>query len=429
MSTSLAVAATTRVLGSLLERSISDAGVSALLGAPPYFTARPPDQIEENGHEDARLALFLYHVTYNQGWREVGLPSRNGAGHGVDRPPLAIDLHYLLVGYGKLEYIQHVLLGIGMQALHENPVVFRQQISAVFTTPPPLSPIDAMLATAKIDTQVEQIKITPEPLSTDDMSKLWTSFGSKFRPSAAYLVTTLLIEGKATIASAPPVAARNLAVVQLRRPEIAAVTPQYLPWSANPTLTLTGVNMTGTGNQVLFDMAPTSPRTAERIDGTTATVDVPALPAGLNSVRIVQQVSIGAPPAKNVVQSEPALFYLQPVIRQDANPPHNDLISVGPVNTGVTPHTRRVTVNVDPALGPKQQVQLLLDELQPPAGQAPLSLTFDARPDQINVNSVAFDTYGTRAGSYLVRVRVDGAESALRLDPGTHAYAKPAVTL
>lgn len=430
MSTSLAVATTTRVLGSLLERSITDAGVSSLLDAPPYFTAQAPDQVENSGQEESRLALFLYHVTYNQGWREVALPSRNGAGQVTDRPPLAIDLHYLLVGYGKGDYVQHLLLGIGMQALHENPVLYRQQVAAVFTTPPPLSAMDAVLATSGIETQVEQIKITPEPLSTDDLSKLWTSFGSKFRPSAGYVATTVLIESKAPVASAPPVMARNLAVVQLRRPEVSAVSPQYLPWaSGGMTLTLAGTNLTGTGTSVVFDQAPAVPQVPQRIDAATSTVAVPALPAGLNSLHVVQQVDIGAPPAKNVIQSNIALFYLQPVIRRSPGGAHNELVTVGPVDNSVTPPIRTVTVQLDPALGPTQKVSLLLDELNPPAGQAPLSFTFDARPDQIATGSAAFDTYGTRAGDYLLRVRVDGAESLPRTVPPSQNYTKPAVTL
>jgi hypothetical protein len=430
MSTALAVATTTRVLGSVLERAISDAGVSALLGSPPYFTAMAPDQVESAEQDDAKLALFLYHVTYNQGWREVGLPSRNGAGQIIDRPSLAIDLHYLLIGYGKGEYLQHLLLGIGLQALHENPVLYRQRIAAVFMTPPPLSAMDALLATAGVETQVEQIKITPEPLTTDDLSKLWTSFGSKFRPSAGYLATTLLIESKAPVAAALPVASRSLAVLQLRRPEVSAVTPQYLLWQPGTlSLTLTGTNLSGTGTLVVFGMAPTAPQIPRRADATTSTVDLPPLPAGLNSLRVVQQLAIGSPPDKKVVQSDVALFYLQPAIKRSTTGAHDELITVGPVNTTVTPNTRTVTVQIDPALGPRQKVQLLLDEMNPPAGQSPLSFTFDARPDQISPNSVGFDTYNTRTGAYLLRVRVDGAETVLRTDPVTKDYAKPAVTL
>jgi hypothetical protein len=430
VSTNLAVATTTRVLGSLLERSITDAGVSSLLDSPPYFTPQAPDQIENSGQEGSRLALFLYHVTFNQGWREVGLPSRNSAGQVIDRPPLVIDLHYLLVGYGQADYVQHLLLGIGMQALHENPVLYRQQIAAVFTTPPPLSAMDTVLATSGVETQVEQIKITPEPLTTEDLSKLWTSFGSKFRPSAGYLATTLLIESKTPVAAAAPVMVRNLAVVQLRRPEISAVTPQYLLWApGGMSLTLTGTNLTGTGTSAVFDLAPTSPQVPQRVDASTATVPVPPLPAGLNSLHMVQQVEIGAPPAKNVVQSNIALFYLQPVIRRSPSGTHPELITVGPVDNSVTPPVRTVTVQLDPAVGPKQKVQLLLDELNPPAGQAPLSFTFDARPDQISTNSVSFDTFSTRAGDYLLRVRVDGAESLPRTEPPGQEYTKPAVTL
>jgi Pvc16 N-terminal domain len=428
VSTNLAVATTTRVLGSLLESSIKGAGVSSLLDSPPYFTAQAPDQVENGGQEESRLALFLYHVTYNQGWREVGLPSRNSAGQVIDRPPLAIDLHYLLVGYGKGEYVQHLLLGIGMQALHENPVLYRQQVAAVFTAP--LNAMDAMLATSGIESQVELIKITPEPLSTDDLSKLWSSFGSKFRPSAGYVATTLLIESKAPVAAAPPVMARNLVVVQLRRPEISAVAPQYLPWaSSGMSLTLTGTNLTGAGTSALFDLAPMSPQEPQRVDATTATVPVPPLPAGLNSLHVVQQLDIGAPPAKNLVQSNIALFHLQPVIRRSPSGTHPELITVGPVDNSVTPPIRTVTVQLDPALGSKQKVQLLLDELNPPVGQAPLSFTFDPRPDQIATNSVAFDTFSTRSGDYLLRVRVDGAESLPRTEPPGQEYTKPAVML
>ncbi|MUM35980.1 Pvc16 family protein [Mycolicibacterium sp. CBMA 361] len=107
MSTALAIAATTRVLGSLIDQNIQKANVANVLGGlPPYVTTQAPDQLEAPADEAAKLSLFLYHVTYNQGWREVGLPSRNSGGIAVDRPPLALDLHYLLVAYGQADYVE-----------------------------------------------------------------------------------------------------------------------------------------------------------------------------------------------------------------------------------------------------------------------------------------------------------------------------------
>jgi len=431
MSTGLAVAATTRVLSSVIDQAIQRSGASALLGPPPYLTSKAPDQIETGAAEAMKLSLFLYHVTYNQGWREVGLPSRNGAGAGTDRPPLALDLHYLLIAYGDSEYLPQILLGLGMQALHETPFLGRQQITNVFTSPPPLAPLDAALATAELADQVEMIKVTPEPLSTEDLSKLWTAFGGKFRPSAGYEATVVLIESTATVQAALPVRTRNLSVLQLRQPSITAVTPLYLPWASTLSLTITGANLTGEGVAVVFDNNPAAPQTPKPLGpaGSEVMATVPALPAGINTLRVVEQVAIGAPPAKNVVESNVSLFYLQPVIRQAPAPPNDDLITVGPVDTSTTPHTRPVTVQLDPALQSTQKVQLLLNELAPPGGSVPLSFTFDADASQISAHSVIFTTYGTRPGAYLVRVRVDGAESLLRTDPVTRVYAKPAATL
>jgi uncharacterized protein DUF4255 len=431
VSTALAIAATTRVLSSVIDQAIQSAGASTILGSPPYLTSKAPDQLETGADEAAQLALFLYHVTYNQGWREVGLPSRNGAGVGVDRPPLALDLHYLLIAYGDSEYVPQVLLGLGMQALHETPFLYRRQIATIFTPPPPLSPLDTALATAGLADQVEMIKVTPEPLTTEDLSKLWTAFGGKFRPSAGYAATVVLIESTAPIQAALPVLSRNLSVLPLLEPSISAVTPQYLPWASTLSLTLTGTNLTGPGVAVIFDNNPTAPQNPQPLGpgGNAVTAAVPVLPAGLNTLRVVQQVVVGALPAKNVVESNVSLFYLQPVIRQGPTPPNDDLITAGPVDTTQTPPVTPVTVQLDPALESTQQVQLLLNELAPPAGAVPLSFTFDADASQVSANSVTFSTFGTRAGAYLVRVRVDGAETLLRTDPVTKLYAQPAVTL
>jgi Pvc16 N-terminal domain len=425
VSTALAIAAATRVLSSVILQGIQSAesatpGLSGILGSAPAITSRAPDQLETGDSEAAQLSLFLYHVTYNQGWREVGLPSRNGSGAGVDRPPLALDLHYLLIAYGNSEYVPQILLGLGMQALHETPFLYRQQITNVFTPGPALNQIDTALATANLAGQIEMIKVTPEPLSVEDLSKLWTSFGGKFRPAAGYEATVVLIESTAPVQAALPVLnPPNLQVLQLRQPSIAAVSPLYLPWASSLSLTLTGTNLTGQGTVVVFDNNPTAPQTPQPPGpgGGGVSVTVPPLPAGLNTLRVVQQVAVGAPPPKNVVESNVSLFYLQPVIQQ---PP-----TTGAAASGVTP----VTVQIEPAMQSTQQVQLLLNELAPPAGAVPLSFTFDADPAQIAANSVTFGTFGTRPGAYLVRVRVDGAESSLQTDSMTLDYSGPVVTL
>src|SRR5437899_5557529 len=147
-----------------------------------------------------------------------------------------------------------------MQTLHETPVLYRKQIGKVFTPAPPPNSIDAALAAADLADQIEMIKVVPEPMNTEDLSKLWTAFGGKFRPSAAFEATVVLIQSTTPVQPALPVLARNLSVTQFRQPHIAAVTPQFLPWAGTLTLTLTGDNLSGQGAEVIFDGNPTAPQ-------------------------------------------------------------------------------------------------------------------------------------------------------------------------
>ena len=113
---------------------------------------------------------------------------------------------------------------------------------------------------------------------------------------------------------------------------------------------------------MVFDNNPAAPQPPQAAGpgSSGVSVTVPPLPAGINTLRVVQQVAVGAPPPKNVVESNVSLFYLQPVIQQPPTP--------GTPAGGVTP----VTVQLEPALESTQRVQLLLNELAPPAAPSPV---------------------------------------------------------
>jgi hypothetical protein len=95
------------------------------------------------------LNLFLYQVTPNTALRNTALPSVNAAGNRIARPPLALDLHYLLTAYGSDDLQAEVLLGYGMQVFHENPVLSRATVRGVLNPPvPPVPSIYAALTKA-----------------------------------------------------------------------------------------------------------------------------------------------------------------------------------------------------------------------------------------------------------------------------------------
>jgi len=162
MSNALAIASVTAVLKDLLNNGLIDHKVDASVGEVIVSTL-PPDRIDAlDSQKKSRLNLFMYQVTPNVGWRNVGLPARNGNGDRVRNPPLALDLHYLLSAYGAEELHAEILLGYGMQLFHETPVLTREAIRRSLAPPSPvtaggdLPPAMAALFTSELADQVER---------------------------------------------------------------------------------------------------------------------------------------------------------------------------------------------------------------------------------------------------------------------------------
>jgi hypothetical protein len=175
MSTALRIAAVTQVLKDLLNNGMIDHNVSDAVQGSVTITSWPPDKVETTPDKEiSQLNLFMYQATYNQGWRNVAQPAFNQKGERVSNPPLGIDLHYLLSAYGSRELHTDILLGYGMQILHETMALDRDAIRRSIAPPSLLDSgglPDSLkkLSTSELADQVEQIKITPEILSIEDI--------------------------------------------------------------------------------------------------------------------------------------------------------------------------------------------------------------------------------------------------------------------
>ena len=208
MSGPFAVAAVSKVLQRLLNRGITG-GVDELDAfGNVSVTALPPDRIVTTPTEPTQLNLFMYQALVNTAWRNVGMPSHAAAGERLTNPPLGLDLHYLLTAYGEKEFFAEALLGYGMQMLNETPVLTRDFIRETWTSPTP-SDAEKALANSNLADQIELIKISPLNLNIEEISKLWTAIQAKYRPTAAYRVSVVLIEGARPARTPLPVLKRG----------------------------------------------------------------------------------------------------------------------------------------------------------------------------------------------------------------------------
>jgi hypothetical protein len=451
MSNALAIASVTAVLKDLLNNGLIDHDVASTVGNV-RVTALAPDRIDTTSpNQQSHLNLFLYQVSTNAGWRNEGLPSLDSRGNRITNPPLALNLHYLLTAYGAQEFHSEILLGYGMQLLHETPVLSRDSIRRSLAPPTPvgggtsLPPELQVLFTSELAEQVEQIKISMENLNTEEMSRMWTAFQSNYRPTAAYQVSVVLIEGRRSTRSSLPVRARNVYVVPFNQPVIEQIKSQAgnaapivvgQPILAGHNLVIAGRRLRGEETLVSVGGIEVTPASAAVTD-TQVIVPLPAgLRAGVQGAQVIHRRLMGTPPMPHRgVESNVAAFVLRPEVRN---------VSASNVQgVGAALRSADLTVTVEPAVGDEQRVVLLLNEFVPPTSPpqpiardvAAYSFNFPSRialsppiapPGESNTVTVPIS--GVRPGTYLVRIQVGGAESPLGSD-ATGGYNAPAVTI
>jgi hypothetical protein len=452
MSTALAIASVTAVLKDLLNNGLIDHDVSATLGNVTV-SALSPDRIDTTLNQQSQLNLFLYQVTPNAGWHNVGLPSRNANGDRLSNPPLALNLHYLLTAYGALEFHAEILLGYGMQLLHETPVLTRDAIRTSLAPPSFVGgggglPAEMQaLFTSELSEQVEQIKIVPEVLNTEEISRMWTAFQARYRPSAAYQASVVLIESKQVTKSSLPVQARKIYVVPFNQPVIEEIKSQAKPGdpivSGQPIVAGQNLVINGRGlraDKVLVNMGGIEKAAPADATDTQIILPLPAgLQAGIQGVQVIQLRALGSPPAfHRGVESNLAAFILRPTI---------DPVSVTFVPGGGVPAiSGTITLNANPPIGDLQRVVLLLNELvsmpPPPLASPPAEIKAESYsflvPSQITLSppsgppgsksTITIPIKGVKAGTYLLRIQVDGAESSLQTD-ASGQFTSPRTTI
>jgi hypothetical protein len=415
MSNFLAIATVTATLSQVLQ-----AAVGADVPGATVTTARPDNA--GDGTPATKVNIYLYQVTPNAAWRNADLPTRGPDGQLMQRPQVALDLHYLLTFYGnETELEPQRLLGAAVRTLHARPVLTRQMIRDTVSSVP-------FLASSNLADSVELVKFTPIPLALEELSKLWSVFlQTPYVLSIAYQGTVVLIESEEAPQAALPVRERNIYVVPFRQPIIEQVMSQAgpdQPIAAGSTLIVVGKQLRADITQVrIFGVEVTPQEVSDtQISLQLASPPLPAgvLRAGVQGVQVVQPLLIGTPPVPHAgVESNAAAFVLRPTITK-TNGNYDITISNLQVGGDGT-RSADVAVKLTPEVGKTQRVVLLLNERNPPADRPPRAYRFDApsrdepgAPE--TTDTITISIAGVQAGAYLVRVQVDGAESLLDVD-------------
>jgi hypothetical protein len=416
MSNALAIAAVTTTLRSLLDRALGAPGVDV--------TTKPPDKARTGAGD--QVNLFLYQMSVNASLRNTPPPSQSKPGETAE-PPLALNLFYLVTAYGAddNDTLGHRLLGQAMSTLHDHPLLDRDEIrDATFVE----------LPGSDLHTQVERLRITPQPLGAEEVSKLWMTFQTQFRISAAYQVSVVLIESTRASRTPLPVLGRAssddrgldaLAHVASPFPAIhSAVAPDpLLGVLLGQTLTVNGINLSGMS-------------VSARIRHALFAEDLllPPLPGG--TATEMRFVIPGAPASLPFIPPRapahlPAGFYTIALEVVTDDPEHPGVPFTRTTNRLAFPLAPDITVlpasaardeqglaslalTFRPEVQPEQRASLLLGDRQ-----------VSAQPHLVQTGTLTFEfTNPTPAQTpaptdYFARLRVDGIDSPLIDRTGT----------
>lgn len=173
-----AIFSVTQALRARLENSLADVGGGNVFVGP----------LDDPDAKGASLILFLYRIAPNATLRNHDhqvVSSTPGMEVITYKNSLPLMLHYLItVGTrdGSSEDPMLRLLGHAMRALNDAPE----------------------LAGVKVGNEIVQVSL--EPLSTEEMSRIWTLFPTaNYRTSVGYVVTPVWIDPRD-----PPVVARRV---------------------------------------------------------------------------------------------------------------------------------------------------------------------------------------------------------------------------
>lgn len=422
MSNALSIATVTAVIKNLLENGLVSDAIAASVG-DVLVTALPPDKVQVGSDERAQINLFLYHVTQNRNvdWVSQEYRSRYSTSNTYStNPPLALDLHYVLTAYGPKDFQAEILLGYAMQMLYKLPTITSETIenalknAAETSTSGVFSQAITGLSVSNLALKVGQIKVSPAFLTMEETSKIWSALQTNYRPSATYQVSMVLIESDSTDKS-------EVLDLMLSEPSLEQVTTPSSQAGANITV---GSTLLIRGKRLRGDITKVRLSNIDKlftpfdVQDTQVSLQVPLLRAGVQNVQIIHE-TMRSTDQHNLVESNVMAFVLHPKITVETlhvtslQSNDGDLRSID------------ISVKFSPKVGKDQRVILQLNRI---SSHELVAYSLLAPAQTEDTDTITVPLKNIKPGEYLVRVKVDGAESALYKNQSGE-YDSPRITI
>lgn len=338
----------------------------------------------------AGLHLYLYRITQHPAFTNADLPTRGFDGRLSEVPSAPLVLHYLLTFFGDdVQFDGQLILGAVAAHLRARPNLTRAAVADTIAD----AAYSPFVGDSDLDEAPELVKLTPTPLTIDELSQIWAMLPSdSFRPSLAYEASVVFVAADEPTPPPPlPVTRRDVRVWAEAGPVIADVgaRAERQAVERGTEVRIRGRGFSSDGLRVALDGTTLAGSAIQVVTATEIHFVVPtATPAGRRSLQVAHDLATSAAGATLAAVSNLVWLLVRPRVVSAAPP------------AAATPAS--VTIDLAPAAG--QAIEVFLSG-------GGTGAVLPATPDPTTPGRLHIDVADVDPGTYLVRVRIDGADS------------------
>jgi hypothetical protein len=252
--------------------------------SPPTFTINVTGLAPDAARKVAgcQLSLYLFHVALDKFHRNT-YPT-GGSAQRIPEQPLALGLYYLVTASSdstKAYVEEQQAMSVALKFFHETPRV---------------------TATVPLGNRKEELTVTFEPQTVDEIGRLWQAASSPMRLSAVYRASVVFLEPPEPKV---PEKVKTYALDTVASPIVSTVTTT----AGRATIEIEGAGFAATAAVQLHDSTTAPPNNTTLV---VTTIDPPAPPAP-GQFRVVDektldlQVPAGTPARGYLLLMRPAI--------------------------------------------------------------------------------------------------------------------------
>jgi len=166
-----------------------DPQVNSLIDNENRISLDSPFDLQDN--DSVKISIYLYRITENASTKNQ-VPAQ-GDGAQLRKPPLALDLHYLVTPLVGTVTDQQIILGKVMQILYDRAILQGTDL------------------TGSLASSGQTLRVILNTVPLEELTRVWQSMEMSYRLSVVYLVRVIMVDSLNEQFIQPVITKRNLA--------------------------------------------------------------------------------------------------------------------------------------------------------------------------------------------------------------------------